>query len=127
MIKIFMTVRDRLAITKKTIEALYTNTKLPFQLYVYNNSTESRVKEHFEYFYKLYKSDLITQLTFNTDESTFNAFSKAAACNQFGRTHMDDPNWKDYDFLLFLDNDIVVLPGWDEILKISSKLIVYKY
>lgn len=117
MIKIFMTVRNRLAITKKSIEALYTNSKIPFQLYVYNNCTKQRLKEHFEYFYKLYSAELVTQLTFNSEESTFNAFSKAAASNQFGRLHLEDPNKNKYDFLLFLDNDIIVLPGWDSILK----------
>jgi len=117
MIKIFMTVRDRLAITKKSIEALYRHSKIPFQLYIYNNCTKQRLKEHYEYFYRLHTEGLITQLTFNTEESTFNAFSKAVASNQFGRLHAEDPNKKKYDFLLFLDNDIIVLPGWDSILK----------
>lgn len=117
MIKIFMSVRDRLSITKKSIEALYQHSKLPFQLYIYNNCTKDKLKEHFEYFYNLYKSELITKLTFNTEVSTFNSFSKAVACNEFGRLHLDDPNRKDYDFLLLLDNDIIVLPEWDTTLK----------
>lgn len=126
MIKIFMTVRDRLAITQKSIEALYTHSKLPFQLYIYNNCTKDKLKEHFEYFYKLYAEELITQITFNTEDSTFNAFSKAASSNQFGRLHNEDPNKNKYDFLLFIDNDIIVLPEWDLYLK-DAWIDVNKY
>ena len=117
MIKIFMSVRDRLAITKKSIEALYQYTNIPFQLYVYNNCSKERLKDHFEYFYNLYKSNLVTKITFNTEASTFNAFSKAVASNEFGRHHLDDPKRKEYEFLLLMDNDIIVLPHWDTIIK----------
>ena len=54
---------------------------------------------------------------FNTRDSTFNAFSKAIACNQFGFNHEIDPNKNNYSFLLFLDNDIILQPKWDLILK----------
>lgn len=117
MIKIFLTIRNRIAITKKCVEALYTHSELPFQLYIYDNCTDIKIKEHFEYFFNLFKEGLATQITFNTPESTFNAFSKAVACNQFGKLHQDDPEKNKYSFLLFLDNDIIVLPKWDIILK----------
>jgi len=115
MIKVFMSVRNRLAITKKSIAALWNHTTSKFQLYVYDNSTNHRLEEHFQYFHKLYSKGLITQITFNTDASTFNAFSKAVACNQFGYQHETDPKKDKYKFLMIMDNDIVVTPGWDEV------------
>jgi len=113
MIKIFMTVRNRLAITKKAIYALKKHSKLPYQLFVYDNATNYRIKEHFSYFLKLYQKGQIAQITFTTTDSTFNAFSKASTCNFFGRQHEEDPKKHTYDFLLMIDNDIIVTPEWD--------------
>jgi hypothetical protein len=118
MIKIFVTVRNRLAITKKCFEALRLHTKTPFQLYVYNNQTNYLIEEHFNFFNKLYRKGLVTQVVFNTNDSTFNAFSKAAACNMFGLWHEQDPLKDNYNFLLIMDNDIIVTPDWD--LKVSA-------
>ena len=83
MIKIFLTVRNRLAITKKCIKAIQKHSTMPYQLYVYDNQTNHRLKEHFEYFADLYEKGLVSQVTFNTNASTFNAFSKAASNNMF--------------------------------------------
>jgi len=121
MIKIFISVRNRLEITKKCIEALERHSVIPHDIYIYDNSTNYRLREHWEYFYNLYKNGLIVQCIFNTDISTFNAFSKAVSCNQFGQTHMLDPKWNQCDFLTILDNDIIVMPGWDEIIKKTWK------
>lgn len=121
MIKIFVTVRNRLAITKKCFEALRLHTKTPFQLYVFNNQTSYLVEEHFHYFNKLFRKGLITQVVFNTNDSTFNAFSKAAACNMFGLWHEQDPLKDNYDFLLILDNDMIVCPEWDTKVKAAWK------
>lgn len=117
MIKIFLTVCNRLAVTKHCIEAIKRNSKLKYQLYIYDNHPNCLIDEHFEYFKEIYKSGIATQIVFNTKQSTFNAFSKASACNQFGLTHECDPEKDNYDFLLFLDNDIIVESGYDEILK----------
>ena len=113
MIKIFLTVRNRLAITKKCIKAIQKHSTMPYQLYVYNNQTNYKLEEHFDYFSSLYSNGLVSQVTFNTDASTFNAFSKAAANNMFGLMHQQDPEKKKYTFLLMLDNDIIVTPEWD--------------
>jgi len=112
-----LTVRNRLEITKKCIEALYVHTKGPFELYVYNNLTDYIIKDHFDYFQDLYSKKFITQLTFNTDASSFGAFSKAMACNQFGLWHRQDPKKDSCSFLVFLDNDIIVTPNWDIVVK----------
>jgi len=117
MIKIFMTVRNRLEITKKAIEALERHSVLKYQLYVYDNQTNYLIEEHFEYFMRLYSEGKITQVTFNTDASTFNAFSKASSCNAFGLQHNQDPKKDSYDYLVMLDNDIIVVPNWDAKLK----------
>ncbi len=114
MYKIMLTVRNRLAITKKCITALYKHAAFPFQLYVYDNLTTIKIKEHFEYFYKLYEAGYITELTFATKDSTFNAFSKAVSSNKFGRLHLEDPHKDNCDFLLFLDNDIIVTKNFDK-------------
>jgi len=123
MVKIFMTVRNRLAITKKAIEALERHSDLKYHLYVYNNQTNYLVKEHFDYFMRLYSEKRLKQVTFNTDESTFNAFSKAVACNMFGLQHEQDPQKNNYDYLVMMDNDIIATPGWDVKLKKAWKFI----
>jgi hypothetical protein len=114
MIKIFLTVRNRLAITKKCIEALKKHSTIRHQLYVYNNQTNHLLEEHFKYFYKLYSRGLVAQVSFTSDDSNFNAFSKASTCNFFGSQHEHDPNKDKYNFLVFMDNDIIVTPGWDK-------------
>jgi hypothetical protein len=122
MIKICITVRNRLAITKKCLEAIKRHSILPYQIYIYNNNTNYLLNEHFKYFQKLYKKREISQITFTTIESTFNAFSKAVAFNMFGKQHEEDPQKDSYNFLLLLDNDVIVAPGYDQ--KLSA---VWKY
>jgi len=117
MIKIFITVRNRLAITKKCIESLILHSELPHSIYVYDNASNYRLEEHFMFFHELYNRKLISQVTFTSEASTFNAFSKASTCNFFGLQHEQDPKKDSYDFLLMLDNDIIMTPGWDVTLK----------
>jgi hypothetical protein len=121
-----ITVRNRLAITKKCITAIQKHTTIPFQLYIYDNQTNYKINEHFEYFCNLYKRGLIAQVTFNTDVSTFNAFSKAASSNSFGLQHENDPKKDSYDFLVMLDNDVIVTPEWDKYVKIAWDYIKVK-
>ena len=123
MIKIFLTVRNRFGITVKCLESIRRHTVNPYQIYLYNNQTNYKIEEHFKYLCKLYSKGLITQITFNTDDSTFNAFSKASACNMFGLQHEQDPHKNEYDFLLMLDNDIILTPGWDTHLKTAWKYV----
>ncbi len=114
MIKIFLSVRNRLAMTQKCITGIKRHSKLKHHIYVYNNASNHLLKEHFLYFYNLYNSKQITQVTFTTEDSTFNAFSKASTCNFFGQQHEQDPKKDKYDYLVMMDNDIIVTPGWDE-------------
>lgn len=116
MYKIFLSCRNRLSITTKCITALKNHSEIPHQIYVYDNLTNHMIEEHFMYWSLLYKRGLISQVTFNTKESTFGAFSKVVSCNQFGLNHQQDPNKNTCDFLVFLDNDTIVLPGWDSFL-----------
>lgn len=118
MIKIFLSVRNRLAITKKCIEAIERHTQMKYHLYVYNNQTNYRIKDHWDYFRGLYKEGRVTQVTFNTNESTYNAFSKASAWNMFGMAHEMDPQREKFDYLICLDNDVLVLKKWDLRLKV---------
>jgi len=118
MYKIFLSVRNRLAITTKCITSIRKYSELPHQIYVFDNSTNYKIQEHFMYFSLLYERGFITQYTVNSNESTFNAFSKAVSCNQFGLHHEQDPDKDKFDFLLILDNDIIIVQqGWDRILK----------
>lgn len=121
MIKIMMTIRNRLAISIKCIQALHKHTTSPFQLYVYDNLTTYRTSKHFEYFSELYQRGLITQILFGTKESTFDAFSKATSSNMFGLQHEQDPNKDQYEFLLFLDNDVIPVPKWDKVVRKAWK------
>jgi len=115
MFKVFLSIRNRLSISRKCIQALYKHSIGPFQLYIYDSQTSFNTKGHFCYFNELYDKKLITQVTFNTKESTFDAFSKAVSSNLFGLHHLQDPKKDDYEFLLLLDNDIIVTPGWDKV------------
>lgn len=113
MIKIFLTVRNRLEITKKCIHALKLHSKIPHSIYVYDNATNHLIENHFGYFCKIYKEGHIDQICFTTEKSTFNAFSKASTCNFFGQQHEQDPKKNKYEFVVMLDNDIIVTPEWD--------------
>jgi hypothetical protein len=116
MYKVMLSIRNRLAITIKCVAALKKHSVLPHQIYVYDNLTDDKVLEHFVYWGNLYKNGLISQVNFTTKESTFGAFSKASASNFFGLQHEQDPLKDKYDFLVFLDNDIILTPGWDEVI-----------
>lgn len=123
MVKIFLSVRNRLAITEKCLEALKRHSTIPHQIYVYDNSTTYLLEEHFKYFFDLFQKGEIAQVTFTSDASTFNAFSKAATCNIFGLQHEQDPQKDNCSFILMLDNDIILTPRWDEKLRISWKFV----
>jgi hypothetical protein len=123
MFKIFMSVRNRLAITKKTLEAIFRHSSTPAEIYIFDNCTNYKLKEHFNYFRELYEEGKICQVTFNTEQSTFQAFSKAVASNQFLLNHLQDPKRDQYDFLLILDNDIMVTPNYDKVLSQAWKEI----
>jgi len=116
MIKIFITVRNRLSITKKCLLAIKKHSTIPHQIYVYDNLTNHLLKEHFEFWYQMYEKGIINQITFTDQQSTFNAFSKAVSINLFGSQHMFDPNKDKYDYLMMIDNDIILTPEWDKIL-----------
>lgn len=119
MIKIFISVRNRLEITKKCLEALKRHSTIPHQIYVYDNGTNYMVAKHFAYFCEQYIAGEIAQITFTTKVSTFNAFSKASAFNFFGKQHEEDPQKGSYNFLVCLDNDIIVTPDWDKQLQLA--------
>lgn len=123
MIKIFLTVRNRLEITKKCIHALKTHSKIPHKIYVYNNATNHLLENHFAYFHKMFSKGHISQICFTSEDSTFNAFSKASTCNFFGHQHQQDPQKDKYEFLLMLDNDIIVTPEWDLKLREAWKYV----
>jgi len=117
MIKIAITVRNRLEITKKCIEALIRHTTIPHQIYIYDNLTDYRLKDHFDFYHDLLEKKLISQVTFNTSSSCYNAFSKAISLNNFGMQHEQDPEKDKCEMLITLDNDIIVMPNWDRILR----------
>jgi len=118
MIKIMITCRNRLSITCKCLTAIQKFSKLPHQIFIYDNLTNYKIQEHFLYFSLLYEKGIISQYTVNTKESTFNSFSKAVASNMFLTQHSQDPKKDECDFLVCMDNDIIIVKeGWDEILK----------
>ena len=124
MYKIFLTVRDRLNLTKMCIEAIEKHSKRNYQLYIYDNLTSYKTQEHFLYYSMLYEQKRITQVCFTTKESTFDSFSKSSTCNFFGQQHEQDPNKDNYEFLVLLDNDVIVSPGWDETLFNAWKTVI---
>lgn len=116
MYKIFLTVRNRLSVTTKCLTSIKKHSSIPHQIYIYDNLTNYKIKEHFLYFSMLYENNLIDQICFTSKNSTFNAFSKAVTFNMFGQQHEMDPNKNKFNFLVFLDNDMIVSPDWDKIL-----------
>lgn len=117
MYKVFLSVRNRLGITKKCIKSLEKHSKIPYQLFIYDNQTDKEfLEKHTKFYKKLLLTDRVSQVTFNTKSSTFNAFSKAAAWNFFGCQHEQDPNKDKYNFLLLIDNDMILTPDFDNVL-----------
>jgi len=123
MYKIAINVRNRLGITKKCLEAIRKHSRVKPEIYIYDNLTNYRLDEHFNYFRKLYQRNIIHQYTVNSNISTFNAFSKVVGLNQFGQSHLMDPNKNKYDFLVFLDNDMIVTPEWDTYIREAWELL----
>lgn len=117
MFKVCLTIRNRLSITKHCISALEKHSRLPHEIYIYDSRTNYKINEHISYLGNLYKDGIIKQFTFLSEESTFNCFDKAVANNLFFLQHNQDPNKDKYDFLLLLDNDIIVTPKYDLVLK----------
>ena len=116
MIKIAITVRNRLAITRKCIESLVQHSTVPHQIYIYDNLTDYRLEDHFSYYNTLLRKKLIHQVTFNTAVSCYNSFSKAISLNDFGMHHEQDHQKNNYEMLVTLDNDIILRKEWDKIL-----------
>ena len=123
MIKIAVTVRNRLAITKKCIEAVQRHTKNDYSIYIFDNLTNYRFSDHVDYFQSLFQEGQIDYFSFLNEKSTFNAFSKAVSLNFFGHMCQEDPS-SETDMIVLLDNDIIVREGWDEIVLASWKKIV---
>ena len=73
---------------------------------------------------KRYAKGDISQITFTSEATTFNAFSKASTSNFFGLQHEQDPNKNKYLFLVLMDNDIIVTPGWDLKIRAAWQYIV---
>jgi len=121
MYKVFLTVRNRLAITKMCVLALLKHSKLENNIYVYDNLTDVNLSEHFSLWHKLYEKGLIKQVTFSSLTSTFGAFSKVVSSNLFGFQHSQDPFREKTEFLVLLDNDVIVTPGWDLVLRNAWK------
>ena len=109
MLKILVSVRNRLGISKKCIQSIERNAVEDYQIFVYNNLTNYRLDDHIKYFGNLYKEGRIAQVTFNSKDSTFNAFSKAVSSNMFGLQHEQDPDKDKTEHLMILDNDIVII------------------
>lgn len=117
-IAVFMTVRNRLSLSEKCIEALYKNTSSDIHLFVFDNCTTHNIDGHFTYFSYLYKQGKLQKYVVNTLISTFNAFSKAMSFNEFGVYIESLPDKSIYDFLLCLDNDMILVEkDWDLIIK----------
>ena len=126
-ILVFLTVRNRLEITKKCVEALYKYTSRPVHLFVFDNLTQTRVDDHFNYFCDLYKQGKIKKYVVNTTESTCNCFSKATSWNEMGLFVETHPNKEMYDWILCIDNDMIIIePGWDDIIKETMEVVEKK-
>jgi hypothetical protein len=101
--------------------ALLKHSALEHQIYVYDNLSDIKTEQHFAFWHKLYEKGLIKQITFTTKESTFDCFSKVVASNLFAYQHSQDPNRDKCDFLVLLDNDVIVTQGWDSLLSSAWK------
>jgi len=121
MYKVFLTCRNRLQITKMCILALLKHSVDLPHIYVYDNLTDVKLESHFAFWHKLFEKGLIKQVTFTSEQSTFGAFSKVVTSNLFAFQHSQDPYKDKYEFLVLLDNDVIVTDFWDAILKKAWK------
>ena len=111
------TVRNRLQMTKYTLEQLFRSVNFnnwELEIFLYDNLSEFDMEERAQYYGKLLRERWLTQVTFNTKGSTDNAFSKAAANNQFADFHMNSLDKRSIRYLIMMDNDMLCLPGWLE-------------
>lgn len=114
---VFLSVRNRLAITKRCIEYLFKNTRREIDLFVFDNCTGTRIPDHFNYFCRLYEQGKLQKYVANTITSTYNAFSKAMSFNEFGLFIENHPDKFSYDWLVCLDNDMILIQEkWDDII-----------
>ena len=114
-VRIMFTVRNRLEMTKYTLENLFRSINFnnwKVEIFLYDNLSDLDMEERACYYAKLLKERWLAQVTFNTKLSTDNAFSKAAANNQFADFHMNSLDRKEIRYLIMMDNDMLCLPGW---------------
>lgn len=122
-ILVFMNTRNRIATVQKTIEALFTYTKHPVSLFVWDNCTQVKIEEHFTYFGKLYAEGKLKKYTVNSLESTYNAFGKVSAWNDLCLFLEAHPNKNMYEFVICIDDDICVIErGYDLIIQEAMEL-----
>ena len=113
MIKVFLSVRNRLGLTKQCLEALRRYTKAPLEIYVFDNLTEPRLlAEHAAFFADKILRGEIAQYVINTAASTHGSFSLCAAATQFADQYARDARGT-CKMILQLDNDVIVEGGWD--------------
>lgn len=114
-VRVMFTVRNRFAMTKYTLENLFRSVDKntwKLEVFLYDNLSEFDMEERAVHYIRLLESNKLAQVTFNTKDSTNNAFSKAASNNQFADFHMNSLDRKEIRYVVMMDNDMLCLPGW---------------
>jgi|GEM_PF-6796028 len=96
---VIMPVKDRLELTKQTVDSLFTNTQVPFYLIIISDASEEPTNA---YLRTLSKQAKIIFMPENKG---------SAACKNAGMSIAGDS-----EYYYVTDNDMYYLKGWDEIL-----------
>ncbi|MEL6552776.1 MAG: glycosyltransferase [Cyanobacteria bacterium J06621_11] len=97
--------RERFSCTQASLESLYAHTRVPFNLVYVDGNSPSPVKEYLESQSKTRNFELV-----RTEQYLFPNHAR-----NIGLSRVKTP------YLVFVDNDIIVSPGWLEALLTCSK------
>ena len=112
--KICLTIRNRLAYTKKTIQSLRENTpREEYELYIFGNMSDRELEEQWTYLRRLYQRKHVDGIVINTETSTMGRWSKSWAINQCIRLcELQDNASRHWEWLVIIDNDMVIRKPW---------------
>lgn len=100
LVTIVVTPRERFGLSERSLESILANTKIPHNLIYVSTGRNDRVETYLSYASKAHKFILITGVGYRSP-------------NYYKNLALREVQTK---YVIFIDNDTVVSPGWDEAL-----------
>jgi len=116
IIRVMISTRERLEYTIKCIQALERFTKNDLEIFLFDDRSKENLAERFQYYKYLVENNKIAHLEILPSDSkiSFNTFGKAVSWNIFGYISSFMFPEQYFDWILLIDNDIIVRKeGWD--------------